>query len=709
MKKLLITILFLTLYGCDDRGRETDKIIEVYGEIGSFLSKDVNLSSASSILSIGNGLYLDGTSIKGWPSKSGEYSYSTSKGVFKISIKPMEIEIKNSDVNSFVYLLWDTPQSNKIILKDEDRNETLLAQDDGGVKWQVNVDLNSNVMSWINFPALTGNDQIVFKNFSTGLTSVIEENGVIHRKPIYSDGYIYWYQESLNQGSEREIGIYKIDLNSEVISKVIASNYPNTITDFDVTEDGIVSVIIKNYDQQRSEIQIINGDDGYTYFKDNSFIQNISAYKNKGFYFEIKEHDKEWQVMYHDTSSKISSLISNQALIYELKNDGVITKSIIKKTDVKIVYDELKNRYSPEIIGLSRYNNKFGTLSISEAPIMRSLINIASKSNNQNYWYEVAERASNILKRTDNKLGIYTYDRQSSSQWSLGAFGNNHSVNIPYLVHDSSILDSLLQLAKQMDKDNILKLRYGNMYNDIIKIFEKNYDEHIKYLVTSSDDKFGIVESGEAYFIFPPGSPYEWDGVNLPFNMMNSYVRPLLIYSEITGNKKYKNLAISIGTLFKRHLRNDIENKLVVWPYWWGLYDLGWTSGEVSSNTPIHVAPREKGLSDVDHSSLDIRAVNSLFKRGLVFDYSDITRLSNTMKYNVDDNDYRSPLLIDGSIKSANYNSIEYLWAEVSEFNDEANDILKSSLSYFPYVQDSYTPTARFELVGLSHLIKNNR
>lgn len=61
---------------------------------------------------------------------------------------------------------------------------------------------------------------------------------------------------------------------------------------------------------------------------------------------------------------------------------------------------------------------------------------------------------------------------------------------------------------------------------------------------------------------------------------------------------------------------------------------------------------------------------------------------------NVKDSDYKAPLLINGTIKSANYNSIEYLWGEITEYNCIARDVFLQNINNFPYVQDAYTPTA---------------
>jgi hypothetical protein len=710
-RAFFILIIF-SVFGCGgdkvESRSESKPVLNFSLEIGTYFNEAVDLFSSQNLVELGNGLFINGNNIEGWPRNSGTYSYNFNSTELKFIIKPMVKEVyKGKD--GIVSLVWDKPQSNKIVFYDLKGSEKILAVDDGGVKWQVNADIGNGIISWLNFPSHKGNDQVVVLDLNDDSVKVFEDENIIHRKPVYNQGYLYWYQERMASSGNRDIGVYRVDLKSNMISEVSGSEYPNTITDYNVAANGVVAIVKKNYDQQRSDVYLLNNEGGSLFYKEDSFVQNLFSYGHDKFAFEIKKHSGNWAVFHIDTAGDLIGSVSDNSLAITVVDDQLVMKNLSKPVDSNFVFSELLNRYSPPIIGLSRYNNKFGTLSISEAAVIRSLVTVSlEESFNKNYWYEIAERALNLIGRVDRDIGVFTYDSSSTSHWSVSAFNDGDSSFIPFLVHDSSILDALLLLATQLKYDEVLNASYPGLYGEILYLFESNYTESINELVSFDGDKYGIIESGEVYFTFKKGSPYQWDGVNLPFNMMNSYVRPLLMYYDLTGVQKYNDLALSIGSLFKRHLIPLEITNSYVWPYWWGLYDKGWSGSDISTNTPEHNSQSVKLLSDVDHSSLDIRAVNSLFKRGMVFDDEDVLRISNTMAFNLTDNDYRSPLIIDGSITSANYNSIEYLWAEVAEFSYDSCVILNDSLMYFPYVQDAYTPTGRYELVGLSHLIKEN-
>lgn len=707
--------MLVTLTGCGGSNINAASY-SISGKIGSYLNQTISgINDSSSTVPIGNGLYLQNSTVRGWPEKSGKFNYSFNGKNLRVLIEPLITETHTDSKGEKVALLWESPLSNKIVSIDKQGVIDELVADDGGVKWQLHVDQNHNNFTWVNFPADNSNDQIIYYSRENKSIHIIEDNNALHRYPKYNNGYIYWYQETMEAPSSREVSIarYEVSGKENPTTKVYVSTYPDAVFEFDILPNGSLAILKRNTELQKTDIVFFesNGNEK-SYFIGSAFIQNIkSASIQNEVAFEVKEANSPWHIeTYNFDTNKVGKYKSDKKNILSPNYiDGLLSyatyDSPMKLEDVANL---LLYRYSPPLIGFSRYNNQFGVLSIAEAPIMRSLINMASATNDMTYWYYVAERANNILKRTDEALSINDYDNKSGPHWSMRLFSIDNSKYVPYLVHDALILDTLSLLATKLKDDEILKLRYPNLYRNIISIFERNYQDNEKYHIRFVDDKYNLIRNDESYYIFPYNSPYLYDGVNLPFNMLLSYVRPLLLYAKLTANDKYAANAYSMVNLFKRHIIYIDTTDSWEWPYWWGLLRSGWQEGTVSVNTRSFAANNNKDIEDVDHGSIDIRAIIALINNGTLFEKSDINKLVNTLLVMIGNDYQKFPSGIDGSYKSANNNSKIYLWSELAEYDKRANNLFSIIMSDFPYVQDNFTATARFELVGITHMMKSN-
>lgn len=675
------------------------KEITVDGKVGEYVKISI-LKNGDDIpfTDLGHGLfYKDGT-VYGWPDKSGDYKVNNGKFDIAISIKPLVTEVVGGKYSG-VKIEWNTPDKNHISLYHKNNNSENLSLGVPGIKWQLGASSDLNYIYWVNFEPNGSGDRIVVIDRKRKNRIIIGSDSSIHRKPIVNGEYIYWYQDDISS-PDRKIKIMRMRLTTNAAEEeVLSSLYPNTITDYTVLPTGVVAIVKKNYDQQRSEIDFIaNGKVVSNFHEDDSFIQNILT-KNNFVLFEIKRHRENFcTAAINDKYEKTNVTCMNGKDVI-LSDDGM---NLVKKTpgDSVSTYKMLLERYSPPITGFSIYNNDYAMLSITEAPAILSLINMYKKTSDMSYLYLAAERALHIINYRDR--GFSQDDMKFG--WDVKVFSNNNKAT-SFLVHDAIILDSLLMLAKEITSSQELNKRYPNYLNDLKKVFTNNFEYHYKQFYNHDSDVLGITQKGEAYFTFPDGSGYKYDRVNLPFNMMNAYVRPLINYAEIANDDKYLEIANSLGRLFKRHLRYEEGSNSYLWPYWWGMYTYGWSKGQLSKNTPSHEASSSPDYVDIDHASLDIRAVLALKDNGLVFNNDDLQRFLNRMLILVKDDDYKTPLLIDGSIKSANYNSIEYLWGQLSEQRTDAQCEFLKVAGGFPYVQDAYTPTARFELLGYSYLI----
>lgn len=187
--------------------------------------------------------------------------------------------------------------------------------------------------------------------------------------------------------------------------------------------------------------------------------------------------------------------------------------------------------------------------------------------------------------------------------------------------------------------------------------------------------------------------------------MMNAYIRPLILYLAIYGGDQYLNDAISLSRLFKRHLR--IDNNSYLWPYWWGLYTQGWADGDVSVNHRAHIGlPLTEDVSDIDHSSIDLRSILYLYKLGYLYDKTDIDLFKNRVSHLLDYRPYVKPLLIHGRITSANYGSIFFLLSKFSCEDEYLYCKFRHNINNMPYLQDAFLPWGRFEIVAYSLPVK---
>lgn len=692
---------------------ESSKNIVIRSSIGTYLKNEhFPIQSTDDIIAVGNGLFYSNGQVFGWPKNSGVHQFSINNRDISAIIDPMLTEVKDySDIGK-IAIRWDSPEENNIVHIDKNGSTTYLTSTKEITRWNIEASKDLKYLCWIEFSKNDPGDKIVLFDRDSAKKTIIENKNSIHRKPLCNSSYLYWLRETIGPKDTRTISIIRISVDNKNKEEIIAtSSFPNTITDYQVSSDGTVAIIKKDYDQQRSEISIYkNNRHKSLYFEDDSYMQNVVAIDDNGrFAFEIKRHRGLWRVIIYDgDKGKVDDVHKEAMSVLILR--GEHNEPIIKFQPIPMpfrdIYLELLTRYSPPISGFSFYDNGFATLSITEAPAIRSLINFSEGTGDQTYLYWAAERAKNILHRTDSELFKNRNLGANNPSWSVKVFSHNPPEPASFLVHDAAILDALLLLAEKMDSNPALNMRYPGMIESIKYLFVQNYAFHKKNIILPHTDRFGLIRKDELYFTFPGGDGYKYDGINLPFNMMNSYVRPLIKYSELSGDSSYKDVAISLGKLFKRHISKIEQFNSYLWPYWWGLYSTGWEKNTISVNTPSHKPSVQNDIVDIDHASLDLRAVIALVDQKLVFDSCDLHRFANTMISLVSDGDYKTPLLIDGSIKSANYNSIEYLWGELAEHDKRAMIKLEERVQNFPYVQDAYSPTARFELIGISHLVK---
>lgn len=111
------------------------------------------------------------------------------------------------------------------------------------------------------------------------------------------------------------------------------------------------------------------------------------------------------------------------------------------------------------------------------------------------------------------------------------------------------------------------------------------------------------------------GGPIDYDGVNLPFNMQNSWATALLDSSDLSNRRigaKMLEFALTQSGLVSKE-----ENSASGWPYWWGDAYNGWSASQnVSSNRPSFSG--YKNLASVGYRSIDAGALLRAHRLGVV-------------------------------------------------------------------------------------------
>ncbi|MGL6492103.1 hypothetical protein ACSZNX_13855 [Aeromonas veronii] len=266
------------------------KEIVVNGKVGEYVKVSIlKESDGMPFTDLGHGLFYKNGTVFGWPDSTGGYKVNNGKFDIKILIKPLVTEVVG-DKHSRVTIEWNAPDKNYISLYHDNNHSENISLGIPGIKWQLGASRDLSYIYWVNFEPNGSGDRVVVMDRVRKNRVIIGSDSSIHRKPMINGEYIYWYQDDISS-KDRKIKIMRMRLTTNAAEEeVLSSIYPNTITDYTVLPKGVVAVVKKNYDQQRSEIDFIeNGKVVSTFYEDDSFIQNILT-KNNGVLFEIKRH-----------------------------------------------------------------------------------------------------------------------------------------------------------------------------------------------------------------------------------------------------------------------------------------------------------------------------------------------------------------------------------------------------------------------------------
>ncbi len=121
----------------------------------------------------------------------------------------------------------------------------------------------------------------------------------------------------------------------------------------------------------------------------------------------------------------------------------------------------------------------------------------------------------------------------------------------------------------------------------------------------------GWFEEGQSYLMWPKGSAFFFDGLNVPFNHQNEWSLAVLRSSQSFISDEIREIAIDILGFFYDQIlipEGGIFPDDGIWPYWWGTAWDGWNPGdEVSTNMPSYIG--DHGSSWISFRSIDAEAM----------------------------------------------------------------------------------------------------
>jgi hypothetical protein len=424
-------------------------------------------------------------------------------------------------------------------------------------------------------------------------------------------------------------------------------------------------------------------------FKDTIYVINVSGHQLE------KVVDVGKQVRQLSAASDYGVFVARQDSYYQVFSVNLRTGEIEKLTldetnkllpclaeDGYLYYLDAGATLSPERLSylvwltsrnstsvFKDYRNDWGRLAWDESYALEFLITAYQAFSDDYFREEFVNHAGPLLGNMDINLGIADYNGLSTYGWSATRYSIDKVSRKRDVVHDGMIgvpLAKYIMLTKdETHLDSELEQDLLDVLLNLVMLHDEEWVEH-------ETDDLAITEEIEGYYIFPEGSPAEFDGVNLPFNQQNRFGTLLVQLYEISGEPRYLDMALKMGSVFQRHLIPS--NGGYSWPYWWGKAATGWNEDDdVSANTPTYDG--HQGLDNIDYATLELEFVTALAQYG-VFDNEDMERFANTYLDPASDMAFRK-----SKVRALLSEYSERVTAEMGEI-----DIMGEPWPYIPYL-----------------------
>lgn len=346
---------------------------------------------------------------------------------------------------------------------------------------------------------------------------------------------------------------------------------------------------------------------------------------------------------------------NGDVLIYHVSNS--------MSPNLKLLFNAMKNcawyqKGEPFSIG----NDFYGRISWNQTYRLEALTKLYRLTKDEGIKNEILDAIDNVLSVSNGEVNSSIADNfNHEHSYASRKYSIDKQTNLGFLVHDGRIYYAILFALNTIesiksDKRLISALKKVNeRLSSLYEYYEAFYN------------------SKERQYLFPKGSPFALDGIDLPYNMQNQFglalIEAIKSYQfidshnckmrsvhipvpEIPGSstssiieelscykvnherqtEKYKHRIFEIAKKFKDDFVY-IDEKLI-WHYFPSSYYKGWLKEQNKSiNTPSRKEYNDTLYEDLSHAGINVKFIlefYSLFPEE-VFTIDDIHRLRNTV------------------------------------------------------------------------------
>lgn len=180
---------------------------------------------------------------------------------------------------------------------------------------------------------------------------------------------------------------------------------------------------------------------------------------------------------------------------------------------------------------------------------------------------------------------------------------------------DGMIVLPALRFIKTIYDDPDLDAGYGAKADAYLTFIEDD-------VVPKWMDYINVVSGGKSIMAFDDSGDYRWfPGRTFPHNQYLIVGQCLLYLGDVTGDSDYTDIAQSLYENFPDYLKtNTVDSDALEWVYWDAVSP--WDDGF------WYQAPSGE---DISHGALDVSAVKTAYRYGVVFDVDDMEGLAATV------------------------------------------------------------------------------
>jgi len=311
-------------------------------------------------------------------------------------------------------------------------------------------------------------------------------------------------------------------------------------------------------------------------------------------------------------------------------------------------------------------SNEQGKLAWEASRWMAALIVMYQATGDTRYLERVWRYAETAMKLRDDRSGLRDYRDRSLPAWGSSRYVVGQRRH--FLVHTGLIVEPILEMLLALRGE--LPMPKGS--SGPLDVPWAQWDAQERLLrdcleaIDLHEDRYrtGLDES-EGYFLEDDS---EWEPQ--PFNAQNIFAYDLQLAYLLSGREQYRDRARAVMQFFANRLQVT-EQDGYIWEY------VAWP---ISPDRPIPLDQYVvRKCEEISHGFITIEPIPKIARLGVVFDRTDIERLSRTLSRQIYDSKYRTFNTLIGCYTAYVPQYIGRLpgWLCVTEYDPEAYRIVE--------------------------------